>query len=254
MSQAPDYMKPRAIDVDRIKAALSILLVLAAVLSIQGCTSEQPEEVEELESQVEQAAEEGSPAPAPEAMEVAELRPLDLPVERYVREMAKLEVERAYREPRGEFIDPRRVIELLREGAEEPPEIEDSGGGAAESGWSGRWPIEEAIHAEALELAEAGDIEGAVDMWRGLMSVDRALTISVEVDCSRAILSESMSTLGSLDVPVFLIPITVSDRGCMRLCLGLFSARGEASEWIEKIKLKLPKTVPFILEVRRGEW
>lgn len=236
-----------------MKAILAILAAAAVVLLVQGCSTEQQTVEEQPESQAEPDAEQPEEVTAQiPALSTLGLRPLELPAERYVSEMARFEVRKAYLEPRGEFINPRRVIELLREGMEEAPYAEEAV--AAESGWSGKWPILEEIHDEATALAEAGDFDGAAAKWRGFMNVERALTISVEVDCGRAMLSKSISSLDSLDAPVFLIPITVSDRACYRLCLGLFSTRTEALEWVDKIRLKLPETVPFILEVRRGEW
>jgi hypothetical protein len=224
-------------------SALGICLMLAG-----ACGGQEPAS---KESELAGAA--PPPAVPEESSQVTtELMPLDLPVERYVREMANTEIRRAYMEPRGEYIDPRRLIELLREGGAEP--TSETAEPVAASAAEEQWPIVSDVQTRAKALAGSGDLEGAVEQWRGLLVDDRAYTVSVEVDCDSNILRTSMETLQSLGAPTFLIPVGIQGRDCYRLCLGVFSKRADAPAWIAKIKLKLPEAVPFVLEVRKGEW
>ena len=232
---------------------------LAGVLSWAGCSAE-PEEPNARPSKGADAATQGvskrSALPASlrdstalQAEAERFLKPLELRPQRYIAEMSQEEIEKASRSPRGEFIDPRKVIELLREG---PPEPAAQATGAEGDDSVAGWRINNQVQEEALGQFDAGDLDAAVRSWENLLVDARAWTISVEVDCDSSILRESFDLLRPLDAPLFLLAVKVDERDCYRLCLGVFARREEASAWMKRIQLKLPDSVPFVLSVSRN--
>ena len=163
--------------------------------------------------------------------------------------MSQEEIEKASRTPQGEFIDPRKVIELLREGPPEPAaQATDAENGDSVAGWR----INDQVQEEALVQFDAGDLDAAVRSWENLLVDTRAWTISVEVDCDFSILRESFDLLRPLTAPLFLLAVKIDERNCYRLCLGVFARREDASAWMKRIQLKLPNSVPFVLSVSRN--
>ena len=232
------------------------LILLLAIATLSACGGEPAEENGNEPEQAAEAA--GAPAAVEESEEVvalplseqeAVLKPLELRPERYVTEISSEELERAYRDPRGEYIDPRRVIELLRQGEEaesREPAAEEQTAGTAERE---EWEFDSEFNREAIRQFEAGDLAAAALSWSNLISGQQGLTISVEVDCDPRILKESFASLRTLEAPLFLIPVAVEGRGCYRLCLGLFGSREEAADWLSRIRSRLPEAVPFVLYI-----
>ena len=223
------------------------MLVLAA-----GCGAPPPEEEEQvIEQPVVVAVQE-----SPEAIEGTrtvvgvEFKRIVLREDRYFGEMISEELSEAYREQRGEYIDPRRVIELLEESAEEPPAEEAE---SAEPAVTRSWRISYMTHREALIRFEEGDLAGAAGLWRELITDRRAFTLSVEVDCDPSILRSSFDALLALEAPVFCLPVAVAGGECYRLCVGVFAQRSEALSWRERVRTRLPSSHPHLFLVLRED-
>jgi len=178
-----------------------------------------------------------------------EFKRIFLQENRYFGEMIGEELSEAYREQRGEYIDPRRVIELLEETAEEPPAETEP----AEPEVTRSWRISYMTHQEALTRFEEGDLDGAVGLWRDLITDMRAFTLSVEVDCDTSILRSSFDALRALEAPVFCLPVGVAGVDCYRLCVGVFSQRAEALSWRERVRTMLPSSHPHLFLVLRED-
>jgi len=233
---------------------------LAGVLSWHAGCSAEPEETNARASEGTDAATQGvtersTPAAslrgssALQAEAEGLLRPLELRPHRYVAEMSQEEIEKASRTPQGEFIDPRKVIELLRKGPQEPAaQATDADNNDSVSGWR----INNQVQEEALVQFDAGDLDAAVRSWENLLVDTRAWTISVEVDCDSSILRGSFDLLRPLNAPLFLLAVKIDERNCYRLCLGVFARREDASAWMKRIQLKLPNSVPFVLSISRN--
>ena len=228
------------------------IIILLATAMLSACGGEPAEESQsepEQEAVAQEEPEEAVAETLPLSEQEAVLKPLQLRPERYVAEISREEVERAYRDPRGEYIDPRRVIEMLRQGEEAAVPETAAGGEGGEAGADEDWEFDSEFNRQAIRQFEAGDLEAAVLSWSNLIAGQAALTISVEVDCDPRILRESFASLRPLGAPLFLLPVTVEGRDCYRLCLGLFGTREETTEWLSRIRGRLAGAVPFILYI-----
>lgn len=223
-----------------------LLFALSGCLVAGGCGGEQPKTSQKKDSEESIVRQAG---------ETRGLNPLYLSEFRYFDEMIGEEESRAYQQQSGEYIDPRRVMELLREettGQEEEQQQPQAQPELEKQTEQRSWRISYLSHQEAQKRFEAGDLNGAVRQWTGFLTDDQAFTISVEVDCDSAILRRTYSQLQALETPVFLESTSVGGRNCYRICAGVFSHRGEASEWIAKVKTLLPDSFPFVYVVRKA--
>lgn len=245
---------------------LSILTgALGAALALAACgqnTERQTAASAEPAAPVQRPAEE--PRERSGGFDETELKPLLLSGDRYLEEMISAEISEAYRLQRGDYIDPQRVIELLRsvparpmggelrvsaadESNPEPPESDEA------FGTPKTWRISYLAHNEAMDLYRKGDIAAAARRWRDIPTDARALTISARVDCNPSILKQTFAALSELDAPVFLLPEAVDDRECYRVCVGIFQIRAEADFWLSRVKTFLPTSYPFIHVLSREE-
>jgi septal ring-binding cell division protein DamX len=173
------------------------------------------------------------------------LQPLSLSGDRYAEEIARQEMERAYSES-GEFIDPRRVIQLLQE--EEQQESEQNQEQEAETSWR----ISYLIHNQARQLMEEGKVADAAQKWLEMPTDQRVFTLSVGVHCDVGNLEESYTALQSLRLPVFVLPETVNGKPCYRLCAGVFATKESASEWVGPIREQLSGSYPFSMAFNKS--
>ena len=234
-----------------MKDLLKIVLAVALLVFTVSCGAPPPEEEEQVSEEPVVVAVQESPEPI-EGTRTAigvEFKRIFLQEGRYFGEMISEELSEAYREQRGEYIDPRRVIELLEESAEEPPAEAES----AEPAVARSWRISYMTHQEALTRFEEGDLESAIELWRNLITDLRAFTLSVEVDCDTSILRSSFDALQALEAPVFCLPVDVAGSDCYRLCVGVFSQREEAFSWRERIRTRLPSSHPHLFLVLRAD-
>jgi hypothetical protein len=174
------------------------------------------------------------------------LKPLPLPENRYIEEQVQEELEIAYQRQLGDYIDPRQVREML----EKRRQVQDVQPEPAAKTVRG-WPISYQSHEEARKLFDEGNIAAAAARWADLPSDKRAFTISVEVDCSAAVLKQTYAALSELEAPVFVLKESVGNDVCYRLCLGIFSTKSEAQEWMPNVRTIVPGSYPFAVLVAR---
>ena len=171
------------------------------------------------------------------------LKSLSLRSDRYTEEMLREEQSEAYRKQLGDFIDPRRVIELLEEGKQESEAEEKLPEEEIQDARS--WRISYSTHEQAQTLFDSGEIAAAADLWSGIAADERAFTLSVEVDCSITMLKTTYAALQNLEPPIFVLREEISGRSCYRICLGVFATPSEAEAWIERVKAGIPEVYPF---------
>ncbi|MCG8375903.1 MAG: hypothetical protein MI702_05435, partial [Chlorobiales bacterium] len=172
-------------------------------------------------------------------------KPVQLSETRYLREMISEELERAYNDG-GEFIDPRRVIQLLEN---DQGTNNSSIGSQGEQEAAKTWRISHIVHNEAKALFEKGNISAAAAKWRNLATDDRSFTISIEVDCNPTILQTNYALVSDLELPVFILEENIKGRDCFRLCAGVFPGREEAEDWIDRIKDRIKTSFPFVFNL-----
>lgn len=232
--------------------ALTLLLSFAACGGQEQTTAEnQAEQVSTPQASDEQTED---LQPVSEVLHYAEnevpLKPMQLSDTRYMKEMVREEISQAYGET-GEFIDPRRIIDMLKEQEEvqpaptqpQPQPVEDQDSRPAPRSWR----ISYEVHNEAKALFEQGQYAQAAQRWRNLATDRRAFTLSIEVDCDPSMLKSGYAVLQTLELPIFILPEQVGDRDCFRLCAGVFTDESSAEEVISEVKKRVPDSWPFAL-------
>lgn len=194
-----------------------------------------------------QSAEKVQPG-APETTENSEQRNGEdlLAEDRYIKEMIRKEVDIAYRKQTGDYIDPRRVVELLKEPEAIPQPQQTVTERESES-----WRISHQTHQEAQNLYNQGKLAEAIERWQSMPTDKKAFTLSVEVDCSATIMRQTYKTLSDLEAPIFVLKEKVRDRNCYRICLGIFYSKEETKGWIDRVRKLVPSAYPFPYLVKR---
>ena len=194
-----------------------------------------------------QSAENNQPG-ALETTEDSEQRDSEdlLDEDRYINEMIRKEVDISYRKQTGDYIDPRRVVELLKEPEAIPQPQQTVTERVSES-----WRISHQAHQEGQNLYNQGKLAEAIERWREMPTDKKAFTLSVEVDCSATIMRQTYKTLSDLEAPIFILEETVQDRNCYRICLGIFYSKEEAKGWIDRVRKLVPSAYPFPYLVKR---
>lgn len=193
---------------------------------------------------------EESPTPSEEGLLYAEhevpLKPMQLSDTRYMKEMVREEIARAYGES-GEYIDPRRIVDYLHEQtdaqAPQPEPLANQDVTPAPRSWR----ISYEVHNEAKALFQQGEYARAAQRWRNLATDRRAFTLSIEVDCDPTVLTSGYAVLQTLEMPIFILPERVGQRDCYRLCAGVFADESAAEKMIDEVKKRIPDSWPFAL-------
>jgi hypothetical protein len=242
-----------------IRSGITTCLFIAAIMVSAGCGGGDTQQAEpepgadnqNVVSPSDEVDESLEPA-VMHAENALPIKPLRLSDTRYMKEMISEEVSQIYRD-RGEYIDPRRVIELLRNESEqvqadEPTsQQEDENTQAAPT-----WRISTVVHEEAKTLFERGNYSASARKWRELPTDSMAFTISVVVHCDSALLKQSYDLISDMELPIFITDERVHGRDCFRLCAGIFPRRQDAAPWMESIRERISDSYPFAMAVYKS--